>query len=99
MATPGNVTCVTRSQRSRLTSITLFFDATNVFVPAMEWPRVRRGISFTGFGTGDSRNAIGILQRIPFRLVNGRAYDDQDAQEMRIRKCDLDWTFVRPGRL
>ncbi|KQP55257.1 epimerase [Methylobacterium sp. Leaf399] len=79
--------------------VTLFSDATNVLVPAMETAGVRRVITVTGFGTGDSREAIGFLQRVPFRLVFGRAYDDKDAQEMRIRRSALDWTFVRPGVL
>ena len=77
----------------------LFSDATNILVPAMEKAGVSRLIAVTGFGTGDSRDAIGLLQRVPFRLVFGRAYDDKDAQEMRIRRSRLDWTFVRPGVL
>ncbi|GJE57367.1 NAD(P)H-binding protein [Methylobacterium sp. WL9] len=77
----------------------LFSDATNLLVPAMEKAGVRRLIAVTGFGTGDSRAAVGLLQRLPFQLVFGRAYDDKDAQEMRIRKSGLDWTFVRPGVL
>ena len=77
----------------------LFSGATNVLVPAMEKAGVNRLIAVTGFGTGDSRDAIGLLQRLPFQLVFGRAYDDKDAQEMRIRKSTLDWTFVRPGVL
>lgn len=79
--------------------VSLFSDETNVLVPAMEKAGVRRLIAVTGFGTGDSRDAIGLLQRLPFRLVFGRAYDDKDAQEMRIRRSGLDWTFVRPGVL
>ena len=79
--------------------VSLFSEATNRLVPAMERAGVRRIIAVTGFGTGDSRAAIGLLQRVPFRLVFGRAYDDKDAQEMRIRKSGLDWTFVRPGVL
>ena len=79
--------------------VSLFSDATNVLVPAMEKAGVRRILAVTGFGTGDSRDAIGLLQRFPFRLVFGRAYDDKDAQEMRIRRSGLDWTFVRPGIL
>ena len=79
--------------------VTLFSDATNVLVPAMEKAGVQRILAVTGFGTGDSRDAIGLLQRVPFRLVFGRAYDDKDAQEMRIRRSGLDWTFVRPGVL
>ncbi|TNC10810.1 NAD(P)-dependent oxidoreductase [Methylobacterium terricola] len=85
--------------RDLLGPVRLFSDATNVLVPAMEQAGVRRLVAVTGFGTGDSRQAIGPLQRLPFRLVFGRAYDDKDAQEMRIRRSSLDWTFVRPGVL
>ncbi|KQP51542.1 hypothetical protein ASF34_18830 [Methylobacterium sp. Leaf106] len=41
---------------------------------------------------GDSRDAIGFMQRLPFRLMLGRAYDDKDAQEMRngrIARADV----------
>ena len=79
--------------------VTLFSNATSVLVPAMEKAGVKRLLAVTGFGTGDSRGSIGLLQRVPFRLVFGRAYDDKDAQEMRIRKSELDWTFIRPGVL
>ena len=85
--------------RNLLGPVTLFSDATNVLVPAMEKAGVRRVLAVTGFGTGDSRDAIGLLQRLPFQLVFGRAYDDKDAQEMRIRRSGLAWTFVRPGIL
>ncbi|GJE61808.1 NAD(P)-dependent oxidoreductase [Methylobacterium trifolii] len=79
--------------------VRLFSSATNVLVPAMEKAGVTRILAVTGFGTGDSADAIGVLQRVPFRLVFGRAYDDKSAQEMRIRKSSLSWTFVRPGVL
>ncbi|WP_132256123.1 NAD(P)-dependent oxidoreductase [Methylobacterium segetis] len=79
--------------------VRLFSDATNVLVPAMEKAGVRRLLAITGFGAGDSRDAISILQRVPFELVFGRIYDDKDAQEMRIRRSELDWTLVRPGVL
>ncbi|RVU16158.1 NAD(P)-dependent oxidoreductase [Methylobacterium oryzihabitans] len=85
--------------RTLLGPVTLFSDATNLLVPAMERAGVRRLLAVTGFGAGDSRDAIGLLQRLPFRLVFGRAYDDKDAQEMRIRRSSLDWTLVRPGIL
>ncbi|MGU3668269.1 NAD(P)-dependent oxidoreductase [Methylobacterium sp. A49B] len=85
--------------RDLLAPVRLFSDATNLLVPAMEKAGVRRLIAVTGFGAGDSRDAIGLLQRLPFRLVFGRAYDDKDAQEMRIRRSSLDWTLVRPGVL
>lgn len=79
--------------------VRLFSDATNVLVPAMEAAGIRRLIALTGFGAGDSGDAIGLLQRVPFALVFGRAYTDKDAQEMRIRRSGLDWTLVRPGVL
>ncbi|GJE13148.1 MULTISPECIES: NAD(P)-dependent oxidoreductase [Methylobacterium] len=85
--------------RDLLAPVRLFSDATNLLVPAMEKAGVRRLIAVTGFGAGDSRDAISPLQRLPFRLVFGRAYDDKDAQEMRIRRSPLDWTLVRPGVL
>lgn len=85
--------------RKLLGPMTLFSDATNVPVPAMEKAGVRRLVALSGFGTGDSRDAIAPLQRIPFRLSFGRAYDDKDAQEMRIRRSGLAWTCVRPGVL
>src|SRR3954471_5168177 len=69
--------------RDLLGPVRLFSDATNVLVPTMEKVGVHRLIPVTGFGAGDSRDAIGFLQRLPFRLVLGRAYDDKDAQEMR----------------
>ena len=85
--------------RDLLGPVRLFSDATGILVPAMEAAGVRRLIAVTGFGAGDSRDAISPLQRLPFRLVFGRAYDDKDAQEMRIRRSALDWTLVRPGVL
>ena len=65
--------------RNLLGPVTLFSDATNVLVPAMEKAGVRRLLAVTGFGTGDSRAAIGLLQRVPFQFVFGQAYDDKDA--------------------
>lgn len=85
--------------RDLLGPVRLFSDATGILVPAMEAANVRRLATVTGFGAGDSRDAISPLQRLPFRLVFGRAYDDKDAQEMRIRRSRLDWTLVRPGVL
>lgn len=85
--------------RDLLGPVRLFSDATNLLVPAMERAGVNRLIAVTGFGAGDSRDAIGPLQRLPFRLMLGRAYDDKDAQEMRIRRSGLAWTLVRPGIL
>jgi len=79
--------------------VRLFSEATRVLVPAMEQAGVKRLISVTGFGAGDSRARMGCLQRIPFRLFLGRVYDDKAIQEWLIRESALDWVIARPGVL
>jgi putative NADH-flavin reductase len=77
----------------------LFSDATRILVRAMQAQGVKRLISVTGFGAGDSRASISCLQLLPFRFFFGRAYDDKDVQERLIQDSALDWTIVRPGVL
>lgn len=77
----------------------LFSDATRILVAAMRTQGVARLISVTGFGAGDSQASIGCLQRVPFRLVLGRAYGDKSAQERLIKESELEWTIARPGVL
>ncbi len=77
----------------------LFSDATRVLVAAMTAQNVKRLICVTGFGAGDSRASISCLQRVPFQVVLGRAYDDKSRQERLIKDSTLDWTIVRPGVL
>ena len=79
--------------------ITLFSKATEMLVPLLEDVGVSRLIAVTGFGAGDSARAINIMQRIPFRVIFGRAYDDKSRQEAIIKASSLDWTIVRPGIL
>ena len=79
-----------------LRPVHLFSKSTQILLPAMEAAGVKRLITVTGFGAGDSYSRIGCLQRIPFRLVLGRAYDDKDVQERLIRRSNLDWTIARP---
>lgn len=79
--------------------VSLFSSATRVLVPAMEQAGVRRLVAVTGFGAGDSRDAIPCPGRVPFRMLLGRAYDDKSEQERLIRESTLDWTVIRPGIL
>jgi putative NADH-flavin reductase len=74
----------------------VFSEATRLLVPAMEEAGVRRLISVTGFGAGDSRNRGGFLYNAAFNTLLGRVYDDKDEQERIIRMSQLDWTIVRP---
>ena len=77
----------------------LFSDATRVLIAAMRAQGVNRLICVTGFGAGDSRASISCLQRLPFQIVFGRAYDDKSLQERLIKESGLDWTIARPGVL
>ena len=79
--------------------IDLFSSATATLLPLMKEAGIRRLISVTGFGAGESRSAITPLQRLGFDLVFGRAYADKDIQEKSIVQSGLDWTIVRPGVL
>lgn len=79
--------------------VTLFSEATRLLVPEMEEAGVRRLISVTGYGAGDSRKSINCVQRVPFKLLLANAYDDKSIQEDLIVTSDLDWTIVRPGIL
>ncbi len=77
----------------------LFSDATRVLIASMRSQGVKRLICVTGFGAGDSRASISCLQRLPFQILFGRAYDDKSLQEKLIKESELDWTIVRPGVL
>jgi putative NADH-flavin reductase len=79
--------------------VRLFSDATRVLIRAMKAKGVNRLIVVTGFGAGDSREAIGLMRSLPFSLVFGRAYDDKSEQERLIRQSSLEWTIARPGLL
>jgi putative NADH-flavin reductase len=77
----------------------LFSDATRLLIAAMRAQNVKRLICVTGFGAGDSRASVSPLQRLPFQIVFGRAYDDKSLQERLIKDSGLDWTIARPGVL
>lgn len=77
----------------------LFSEATRVLVAAMKAQGIKRLISVTGFGAGESNASISYLQRVPFHLVFGRAYEDKSLQERLIKESSLDWTIARPGVL
>jgi uncharacterized protein YbjT (DUF2867 family) len=78
----------------------LFSQSTRILVDAMKAAGVKRLVSVTGLGAGDSRGHGGLLyDRVVFPLLLKRVYDDKDVQEWIIRSSGLDWTIVRPGLL
>jgi len=74
----------------------LFSRATRLLIASMKQSSAKKLIAVTGFGAGDSKTSISCFQKIPFRLIFGRAYDDKSVQEDLIRKSNLDWIIARP---
>lgn len=82
-----------------LKSTTLFSDATRTLIAAMEEAGIKRLLTVTGFGAGDSRDKLSTAERLAQKALLGRAYADKDLQEQLIRDSGLDWTIARPGIL
>ena len=82
-----------------LQPVTLFSEATKILVPTMEQMNISRLISVTGFGAGDSKASINLLQKLPFHLAFRYPYNDKSIQEDIITTSSLDWLIVRPGVL
>ena len=82
-----------------LRPVTLFSAATRVLLPAMKTAGVHKLVCVTGFGAGDSQEAINIFQRLPFKALLQNAYSDKTVQEQLIIASNLDWLIVRPGVL
>jgi putative NADH-flavin reductase len=78
---------------------TLFSSVTRALIPAMEAAGVRRLLTVTGFGSGDSYAKLSSVEKLGLNLVLGRAYADKAVQESLIRESGLDWTIARPGIL
>jgi putative NADH-flavin reductase len=79
---------------------TLFSESTRILVDAMKAAGVKRLITVTGLGAGDSRGHGGLLyDAVVFPLLMKRVYDDKDVQERTVKSSGLDWTIVRPGLL
>lgn len=76
--------------------VTLFSDSTKLLIPVMEAADVRRLIAVTGFGAGDSREAMSWVERTGHGVLLGKPYADKDRQEQVIRDSGLDWTIARP---
>lgn len=78
---------------------TLFSDATRILIAAMEQAGIKRLLTVTGFGAGDSADKLSTPERLTQKAFLGRAYADKNLQEQLIRDSALDWTIARPGIL
>lgn len=82
-----------------LKATTLFSDATGTLIAAMNDAGIKRLLTVTGFGAGDSADKLSTPERFAQKTFLGRAYADKNLQEQLIRDSDLDWTIARPGIL
>ncbi|MEL6774249.1 MAG: SDR family NAD(P)-dependent oxidoreductase [Pseudomonadota bacterium] len=76
--------------------VDFFSRTTAVLLEAMAAAGVRRLVAVTGFGAGDSRDVMSVLERLGHGAILGRIYDDKTRQEALIRESDTDWTIARP---
>ena len=72
-------------------------EGTRQIVCAMEKAGIRRLISLSTLGAGDSWETLSLKYKILFRTLLRKALADHEAQENHIKKSQLDWTIVRPG--
>jgi len=78
----------------------LFSQAQVALSRAMDNAGLKRAVLVTGLGAGDSRGHQGWLyDNVVFPLFLARSYADKDRAEAILRKSDLNWTILRPGRL
>ena len=68
-------------------------------VPAMQAAGVRRLVTVSANGVGDSHAASPLLPRIMYRLLLGDIFADKQAGEAVVRASSLDWTFAYPTLL
>ena len=73
-------------------------EGTRNVIRAMKKSGVKRLISLSSLGVGDSRENLNFFWKyIMFGLLLRRAYKDHKLQEDLIKQSDLDWTIVRPA--
>ena len=72
----------------------LFSDATRILLEQMQKAGIKRLLTVTGFGAGDSVDKLSTPERLTQKAFLGRAYADKDLQEQLIRDSGLDWTIA-----
>ena len=76
---------------------TIRSEGTRHIIRAMEKAGIRRLVSISTLGVGDSWEMIPLKYKFFFRTLLRRAFADHVVQENLIRRSQLDWTIVRPG--
>ncbi len=75
-------------------------NGTSNIVESMERAGVKRLVSLSSLGIGDSRSNLPfVLRYVIFPTLLRHTMADHERQERVIRQSDLDWTIVRPAYL
>jgi uncharacterized protein YbjT (DUF2867 family) len=89
------ISCLGAGLKGRVRS-----EGTRNIITAMHAAGVRRLLSQSSLGVGDSRqNLNAYWKHLMFGLLLRNAYRDHHIQERYIRESGLDWTILRPGAL
>jgi len=95
-----DVVCCTIGINPTFRKVTVFSEGVSNVIQEMKKAGVKRLISVTGIGAGDSKGHGGFLyDKIVSPLILGTIYKDKDREESIIKSSDVDWTIVRPGFL
>jgi len=80
-----------------ISPLTLISDTVKTLIPAMEHNGVKRIITISASGVGDSWHNMPFITRWLVRNSNiWQAYKDHDSQERILRNSNLEWTIARP---
>lgn len=80
--------------------LTLISDSMKALIPAMEKNSVKRIVTVSASGVGDSWKDMYLIAKLFIRYSNiWKAYEDHNRQEQILRQSALDWTIVRPVML
>jgi uncharacterized protein YbjT (DUF2867 family) len=74
-------------------------DGTRNVIMAAEAAGIRKLVTETAIGTGDSVQDVSLLSKLAYRVVLRWLFRQKDEQEALTRSSSLDWTIVRPTAL
>ena len=80
-------------------NITICSKGTEIIIQSMKKLQVKRILTVTSFGCGDSWKDTGIFASLFIYLVIGHLVRDKNIQESLIQESGLDWMIIRPSGL
>jgi putative NADH-flavin reductase len=99
-AVPGHDAVLCAIGAPALARTTVRTDGTRNIVAAMQDAGVRRLVSQSSLGVGDSLAVpMPLYVKLVFPIVLRRTFADHEGQEHLIRQSRLDWTIIRPTKM